>query len=217
MSKPSRLAIRLMAFITGINEERPTRLRICKALNRCERSVKSAIAELVKNQWITCVGGGNGTPSKIIVINAIDWIIARDSKPARDLEKVARDSQKTSRDCHRIRVKVKPLEQAPTKSQPDIHSLVVKTLGTWQLGGWWSERTGSWQRPGALADPGTLARIAGALRTPAEWQEFRGGVFEKLQAAETWGLIVEFARECGGVERKPMGVEDSIYRKAAAR
>jgi len=115
--KVSRLALRCMAFLTGINQERPTRARLASALKRSERTVKRAISELVEIQWITCVGGGNGTPSKINILNSVDWILARDSKTASDQpvlacdqEKMACDQPILARDWPRIRDKEVVLE-----------------------------------------------------------------------------------------------------------
>ncbi len=213
---PSRLAIRLMAFLTGINEERPTRARIAHALKRSTRSVEVAIAQLIKIQWITCAGGGNGTPSKIIVINAIDWKTAGDSKSANLLAKPVGDSQKTAGDQARIRVKVKPLEQAPTESRSEILTLVENTFGTHQLGGYVTER-GERLRAGVLPDAGTLLRIAQALaiveQQPQLWHEFIRLAREAIRQANDWGLIVHIAREVGGVQRKPMGKESGLVKQ----
>lgn len=207
-NSPSRLSIRLMAFLTGINEERPTRRRIAQALKRCERSVKTAIAELVELQWITCPGGGNGTPSTISVINAIDWISARDSKTARDEPKVARDCEKTARDRPCIRVKVKDLELDTNYAREvGIHALVIEHLGGYQLGGFKSG--GVQHRAGILPDAGTLARISAGIGSEELWPVFVSCAREALRDADSWGLIVNLARKVG---RKPQGKESSLRR-----
>lgn len=78
-----------MAFLVGIKDERPTRARIAAALKRSERTVKRAIAELVEIGWITCEGGGNGTPAKLRILSFEEWILARDAKMAPDMAPVS--------------------------------------------------------------------------------------------------------------------------------
>jgi len=204
-----------MAFLTGINEERPTRRRIAQALKRSERTVKRAFAELVEIKWITCIGGGSGAPAKITILNEIDWILAPAEPKNCARSKMAPASAKMAPAEPHIRVKVKTLEQGTTESQSDIHSLVKKNLGTWQMGGWYDGYSRMWRRPGTLPDAGTLARIAEGIGTVDFYPEFQRRALGPLQTADTWGLIVNIAREVGS-PRKPMGVESS-QRKAIAR
>lgn len=122
----SKLALRCMAFLTGIADQRPTRARIAAAVQRSERSVRRAIAELVKIGWISCAGGGNGTASKIRVINRIDWLLACDSKMARDCEKVACDRPKMARDCAHIRALEEVHRTNSQAGQPARKPMIVE-------------------------------------------------------------------------------------------
>lgn len=81
----SPLAQRTLAFLVGIHEERPTRARIAAAVKRCERSVKTAIAELVENGWITCGHSGHGVPAKITILKDISFISAPECEVAPEL------------------------------------------------------------------------------------------------------------------------------------
>jgi len=207
----SPLALRCMAFLTGINEERPTRARLAKAVRRSERSVRRAIKQLVKIQWIECLGGGNGTPSKIKVLNAVDWILARDLKVARDRPVLARDSRKMARDCDRPKsVGTEYLELAE-EAQPAILSTVRENMEGIELGAYVNFR-GEKLREGVRPDEGTIQRVAGLLQTAENWAVFVERARPALQRAKSWGLIVEIAREVG-MRRKPATGENWIRRQ----
>ncbi len=200
----SPLAFRCMAFLTGINEERPNRARIAKAVGRSERSVMRAFAELVEIGWIECLGGGHGRPSKIKVLNAVDWILACDSKMARDRDVLACDSPKMA--CDRDRPKsvgtTEYLELAE-ESQPAILSIVRENLEGRELGGFTSY-TGEKLREGVRADEGTIQRIAGLLQTAENWAVFAQRAREALPRAQSWGLLVRIAEDVRN-RRKPQG------------
>jgi hypothetical protein len=103
------LAQRCLAFLQGIDDERPTRARIAHAVKRCERSVKTAIAELVENGWITTTPGGNGTPGTIKVINRLSHEISPVSPVSPELPRI---EPKVAPERPAIRAFVKTLEQS---------------------------------------------------------------------------------------------------------
>ncbi len=114
-------------------------------------------------------------------------------------------------------VEVKPLNTAET----EIHALVTELLGEYQLGGYVEPFTSVRTRAGILPDAGTLKRIALALGTIENFAEFRWRAKEAVRTAETWGLLVDIARETG-TRRKPQGsAEDRhcewIERKSGGR
>jgi hypothetical protein len=107
----TRLERRVMAFLTGINDERTTRARIARAVHRSERSVKVAIAGLVEKRWISCSHSGHGKPGKITIINAVAWISAPESKSAPESRISAPECVKTAPERPRIKDLGKVLEQ----------------------------------------------------------------------------------------------------------
>ena len=131
----TKLALRCMAFLTGIADERPTRARIAAAVQRSERTVERAIRELVEIGWISCAGGGNGTASKMRVINGMDWILAGDSKMAGDSQKVAGDQPKMAGDSSHIRALEEVHRTNSQAGQPAGDSRLCKSREDYRTGG----------------------------------------------------------------------------------
>lgn len=223
-------ARRCMAFLVGLHADkepiRISRKRIANASNRSERSVKRYIAELVEIGWITCKGGASGIPATITVINAIDWILAPAAKMARAERKVTPASAKMAPAEPRIRAFVKTTTEQPTAetalsfpqrhTESEIFTLVKETLENCQLGGYVDYR-GVRLRAGIKPDAGTLARIADALaiveQEPQLWEEFTRRARDAIRSAQSWGLIVNIARQVGGVESPPV----HVHRRPMAR
>jgi hypothetical protein len=206
----SRTALRCMAFLVGITDERPTRARIAAALKRSERSLERPIAELVKAGWIMCDGGGNGTPSKIIILNSLDWKMRGDSKTRGDSAILRCDSRKMRGDSPAKSVGV-ILEQTqlaeeqpaslPPRSEnrgnktnpnpnpnpsvaPEVIEFVRRRAAGVLIGG----------KP---ADEGTVRRLAVTLHDLAgcELLDRRFDEWCRTSQPKTWGIVVELARD----------------------
>ncbi len=192
----TRTAFRCMAFLVGITEERPTRARIAAALKRSERSVERAMAELVEAGWVKCDGGGHGTPSKILVINAVDWKMAGDSL------KVAGDQPKMAGDSPRIKSVGVILEQLAEAEQPASFprsekqenktnpSVSVEFID-------FVRNETRFEIGGRVADEGTVRRLASTLGNRETYARFRIRLREwnRSNTAQGRGILVMLARE----------------------
>lgn len=194
----TKAADRCMAFLVGIREERPTRARIAKALKRSERTVKRAIAELVEIGWITCEGGGNGTPAKIHALSFEEWILARDSKTAPDVAPVRRKMAPV----HPV-YKSLGINTTPTLAEPAFLEF-IRSETRFTLGG-------------KEADEGTVQRLAAILRDRETYQRFGARLREwsrRGNTAQSWGILVTLAREVA-TPRKPAASERRRARERA--
>ena len=113
----SRLARRVLAFLSGLNDPRPGLARIAGAVRRSKRSVRRAIAELQHAGRIEAAHTGHGVMSKITVINGVDAFLASESKMASERPKVAPESRKMASESACIKVLGKVLEQEQAKQQ----------------------------------------------------------------------------------------------------
>jgi hypothetical protein len=102
------------------------------------------------------------------------------------------------------------VENSERHTESEVFALVKDYLGNHQLGGYVDYR-GVRLRSGILPDHGTLARIGDALavieQEPHLWHVFTGRVREAIGQAKTWGMIVNIAREVGGVQSAPVHIQ----------
>jgi hypothetical protein len=107
----TKLSRRVLAFLSGINDPRPDRERIARAVHRSLRSVERAMAELVENECITVSHSGHGKPGKINILRSIHEVLAVESKMAVECRKAAVESSKMAVERSRIKDLGKVLEQ----------------------------------------------------------------------------------------------------------
>jgi hypothetical protein len=195
----TRTALRCMAFLVGIQEERPTRKRIAAALKRSERSLERPIAELVKAEWIMCKGGGHGTPSKIIVLNSLDWKMRADSKMRCDSPVLRGDSGKMRGDSFAKSVgssyAAKLAEEQPA-SLPRSENPKPQTSASEEFTDFVRSET-RFKIGGNVADEGTVRRLASTLGNRETYARFRVRLREWCQSntPQGWGILVVLARE----------------------
>jgi hypothetical protein len=132
----SRLSRRVLAFISGINDTRPDRERIARAVHRSLRSIERAMSELVENLCISVSHSGHGKPGKITVLRSIDAVLAVESKMAVERGKAAVESPKMAVERARIKDLGKVLEQEPAQQRKpmgvEFPPAYLKTLGGYE-------------------------------------------------------------------------------------
>ena len=193
----SRLSRRVLAFLSGINDERPDRERIARAVHRSLRSVERAMSELVENLCISVSHSGHGKPGKITIIRSMHQVLAVESKMAVEREKVAVESPKMAVERPRIKDLGKVLEKEQQQAA------VSEYFGSTKIGG-------------VAASHRVISEVAGILRTPEAVQDFKLLVRHRFKdiAPHSWGLLVLLARDVA-VTRKPPGHESADRAKEA--
>ena len=107
----------MLAFVSGINDDRPDRERIARAVHRSLRSVERAMSELVENLCISVSHSGHGKPGKVTVLISMGAVLAVESKMAVERGKVAVESPKMAVERPRIKDLGKVLEQEPKQAR----------------------------------------------------------------------------------------------------
>lgn len=194
----SKLSRRILAFLSGINDDRPDRERIARAVHRSLRSVERAMSELVQNLCITVSHSGHGKPGKVTVLKTIDAVLAVESEMAVECEKVAVERPKMA------------VERAPLKSVGKVLEQEQQQAGAI------SEYFGATQIGGIAASPRLISEVAGILLTSEAVEAFKLLVRRRFRdiTPQSWGLLVLLAKDVA-VTRKPAQSEGVARSRAA--